>query len=103
MKRGLLFEWNLVQESNPVACDEQMSTLLKKAIMDSGYEVVQLVSGAGHDAVPISEISPVAMLFVRCFQGISHNPLENVELKDIAAAIHVSDNFIKNLIDKFKI
>jgi allantoate deiminase len=101
-KRGLLFEWNLVQESNPVSCDDQLSTLLKKAIADSGYEVVQIVSGAGHDAVPISEISPVVMLFVRCFQGISHNPLENVELKDIAAAIHVSDNFIKILINKFK-
>lgn len=101
-KRGLLFEWKLVQESNPVSCDEQMTLLLKSAIRDSGYEIVQLVSGAGHDAVPLSEISPVAMLFVRCFQGISHNPLENVELKDIAAAIHVSDNFFKNLIDKFK-
>ena len=102
MRRGLLFEWNLVLESNPVACDEQMSSILQKTITDSGYEVVWLVSGAGHDAVPISEIAPVAMMFVRCFQGISHNPSENVELKDIAAAIHVSDNFILNLIDKFK-
>jgi acetylornithine deacetylase/succinyl-diaminopimelate desuccinylase-like protein len=38
------------------------------------------------------------MLFVRCFKGISHNPLEDVELKDIAAAIKVSDNFIYQLI-----
>jgi len=35
---------------------------------------------------------------VRCFKGISHNPLENVETKDLAAAIKVSDNFIQQLI-----
>ena len=61
-------------------------------------QIVELVSGAGHDAVPVSEVSPVIMLFVRCFKGISHNPLENVELKDMAAAIKVSDNFIQQLI-----
>jgi allantoate deiminase len=100
-KRGIIYEWNLVQESNPVTCNEQLNSLLKKSISESGYEVVHLVSGAGHDAVPISQIAPVAMMFVRCYQGISHNPSENVELKDIAAAIHVSDTFIENLIDKF--
>ena len=60
--------------------------------------VVELVSGAGHDAVPVSAVSPVTMLFVKCFKGISHNPAENVELNDMAAAIKVSDNFISQLI-----
>ncbi len=44
-------------------------------------KLVELVSGAGHDAVPVSEVSPVAMLFVRCFKGISHNPLEECRTK----------------------
>jgi acetylornithine deacetylase/succinyl-diaminopimelate desuccinylase-like protein len=79
-----------------------MNTLLAQAIKDSGYEVIHLVSGAGHDAVPISEVSPVCMLFVKCFKGISHNPLENVELSDIAAAVEISDNFIQHLIKKNK-
>jgi hydantoinase/carbamoylase family amidase len=99
-KRGILLEWNLIQQSKPVACDAVMNELLSKSITDAGYNVVEMISGAGHDAVPVSAVSPVSMLFVRCFKGISHNPLENVELKDLAAAIKVSDNFIRQMVIK---
>jgi acetylornithine deacetylase/succinyl-diaminopimelate desuccinylase-like protein len=58
---------------------------------------VKLASGAGHDAVTISQVAPVAMLFVKCFKGISHNPLENVEIDDIAVVSEVADNFIRRL------
>jgi acetylornithine deacetylase/succinyl-diaminopimelate desuccinylase-like protein len=97
-KRNIEIEWRPVQQTKPVACDGVMNELLRKSIEESGYKTVDLVSGAGHDAVAVSEVAPVAMLFVRCFKGISHNPKENVELKDLAAAIEVSDNFIKSLL-----
>ncbi|RKR83811.1 allantoate deiminase [Mucilaginibacter gracilis] len=97
-KRKITLNWNLIQETQPVTCDEGLSKLLEKAISASNIETVKLVSGAGHDAVPISQVSPVSMLFVRCYKGISHNPLENAELKDIAAAIEVSDKFLEELI-----
>ena len=98
IKRNILLEWNLIQQTKPIVCNAEMNKLLAQSIKEAGYELVELVSGAGHDAVPVSAVSPVAMLFVRCFKGISHNPLENVELKDLAAAIKVSDNFIAQLI-----
>jgi len=97
-KRNIALEWNLIQQTAPVFCDANMNALLSQSINEAGYEVIRLASGAGHDAVPVSEVSPVAMLFVKCFKGISHNPLENVELKDMAAAIKVSDNFIARLV-----
>ena len=53
-----------------------------------------LVSGAGHDAVPVSAVAPATMLFIRCYKGISHNPLEDVALPDLAAAIAVAERFI---------
>lgn len=95
-KRKLYFEWQLIQQTNPVTCDEKMRVALAQSIEDSGYEVIEITSGAGHDAVPVSEVSPVAMLFVKCTKGISHNPLEAVELEDIAAALKVAENFIHN-------
>jgi allantoate deiminase len=98
LRRNISFEWNIIQETQPVACDQKMNTLLSQSIAAAGYEVVQLVSGAGHDAVPVSQVSPVAMLFVKCYRGISHNPLENVEVHDIAAALNVADRFIEQLI-----
>lgn len=97
-KRDIDYHWNLIQSTKPVACNQQLNNLLAQSIKDANFQVIELVSGAGHDAVPISEVSPVTMLFVRCYKGISHHPLENVEQEDIAAAIKVSDNFINHLI-----
>ncbi|GAB3956596.1 allantoate amidohydrolase [Spirosoma harenae] len=99
-KRLVKIEWKLIQETAPVACDSALTNQLVKAIDASGFEVIRLVSGAGHDAVPISQIAPVAMLFVRCFKGISHNPLEDVEVDDLAAALQVADTFVDYLIDQ---
>jgi allantoate deiminase len=95
--RQLDVHWQLIQETTPVVCDTTMSSLLQDAVTTAGYETVHLVSGAGHDAVPISAVSPVCMLFVRCYKGISHHPLENVETADIAAALKVSDEFMHQL------
>lgn len=95
--RKIYFEWNLVYETNPITCDESLIKLLKKSIKQKGIEVIEMESGAGHDAVAISSVAPVSMLFVKCYKGISHNPLEKVEIKDIGAALEISDNFIQQL------
>ena len=95
--RNIEFKWELVQETEPVVCDRSLNDLMEKAIIKNDIPVEILVSGAGHDGVQIAKVSPICMLFVRCFKGISHNPLENVEIKDIAAAITVSEDFIKQL------
>lgn len=99
-RRSLKVFWKVIQENHAVHCDEHLVKELEEAISASGFNPVKLVSGAGHDAVPISEVAPVVMLFVRCYKGISHNPLEDVEIKDIAAALQVSDLFLKALSKK---
>jgi allantoate deiminase len=90
--RNLGLNWDLIQYTAPITCDAGMNNLLAQAIRES------LVSGAGHDAVPVSAVSPATMLFVRCFKGISHNPLENVEERDLAATLQVVDRFLSSLI-----
>lgn len=99
--RPISVNWNLVQETAPVVCDTDLMNRLARSIQESGYEVIPLVSGAGHDGVPISRVSPIAMLFVRCFNGISHNPLEDVELDDMAAALGVADTFLDSMIEYY--
>ncbi|GAB3696227.1 allantoate amidohydrolase [Spirosoma flavus] len=100
-KRNVEITWTLIQETAPVTCDANLNATLAQSILNSGYPLIELVSGAGHDAVPISSVAPVSMLFVRCFKGISHNPLEDVELNDIAAALQVGDTFLNHLIDQY--
>ncbi|HWH62995.1 MAG TPA: M20 family metallo-hydrolase [Ginsengibacter sp.] len=99
-KRKVYFEWNLVQETNPIACDERLTRLLKKSIKEVKMEVVELESGVSHDSVIISSVAPVAMLFVKCYKGISHSPLEKVDIKDIATVLEISDNFMQQLIQQ---
>ena len=42
----------------------------------------------------MSRVAPVAMLFVRCAGGVSHNPAESVEEADVAVAIDALERFL---------
>lgn len=55
-----------------------------------------LSSGAGHDTMAMAKIYPVAMLFMRCEKGISHNPTEAVSISDIIVATEVLAEFLIN-------
>ena len=54
-----------------------------------GYRHMDIVSGAGHDAVHIAGVAPTAMIFVPCEGGISHNEIENAKPEDLAAGCNV--------------
>ena len=68
--------------------------LLEQAIVDLHYPLLSLSSGAGHDGVTLSELTSIAMLFVRCRAGISHNPAESVTVEDVDVALKVLERFI---------
>ena len=50
---------------------------------------MDIVSGAGHDAVYMAKVAPTGMIFVPCEDGISHNEIENATPEDIAAGCQV--------------
>jgi allantoate deiminase len=99
-RHGLRLEWKLVQQSAAVPCDKTLTHVFSQCVAKHGLEVLKLPSGAGHDAVALSEICPVAMLFVRCKDGISHNPAESVKTSDVASAIGVLADFVQTLATK---
>ena len=100
-KRGIYFEWKLLHDTEAVDCDEGLISYLADAVKAKNIELAELVSGRGHTAEVISKVAPVAILVVKCFKGISNNPMENVKVDDIAAALEVSTHFVQNL-GKFK-
>lgn len=93
--RGLALEWEVVQETKAVACSTALTQRVTEAVVESGHPFVRLPSGAGHDAVMLSTIVPIAMLFVRCAGGVSHNPAESVTVEDVAAAIDATTRFLE--------
>ncbi|KAK9937221.1 hypothetical protein M0R45_014025 [Rubus argutus] len=81
-------------DANAVICDSELTSKLKSAaylglkrmtgsVQD---EVPVLMSGAGHDAMALSHLTKVGMLFVRCRGGISHSPEEHVLDDDVWAS-----------------
>ena len=95
--RGIALDWRIVQESRALACDPALTERLARAIEALGYPLLALPSGAGHDGVAIAALTPIAMLFVRCKGGVSHNPAESVDLADVGVAIDVLGRFLLEL------
>jgi allantoate deiminase len=93
--RGVEYHWRVKQENRAAPTDPRLTALLARAVEELGYPVEHLPSGAGHDAAAVAEIAPIAMLFVRCRGGISHNPAESVEPEDVAVAIDVVSRFLE--------
>jgi acetylornithine deacetylase/succinyl-diaminopimelate desuccinylase-like protein len=54
-----------------------------------------MMSGAGHDAMAIADITKIGMVFVRCAGGVSHNPAEFVDPRDVAAAAAAFATFME--------
>lgn len=96
-KRNIYFEWKLLHETDPVACNKKFRKLLANSISEKNIEVINLDSGPVHDAAIISQIAPVIMLFIKCVKGTERHPLENVSDYDIATALDICDHFLEQL------
>ena len=54
-----------------------------------GLSTMDIVSGAGHDAVYLARLAPTAMIFVPCAGGISHNEIEDARPEHLEAGCNV--------------
>lgn len=85
----------------PVVSDERILGELEAAADQLGLKCARLPSGAGHDAMSMAALCPVAMIFVPSRDGISHSPLEFTSTEDcvngarllLAALLRLDDEF----------
>ena len=73
----------------PCHFDQACIAAVRDSAARLGYRHMDIVSGAGHDAVYIAGVAPTAMIFVPCEGGISHNEIENAKPEDLAAGCNV--------------
>jgi beta-ureidopropionase / N-carbamoyl-L-amino-acid hydrolase len=69
--------------------DPECIAAVRDAAGALGYKHMDIVSGAGHDAVYVSRVAPTGMIFVPCEGGISHNEIENASAADLQAGCNV--------------
>jgi allantoate deiminase len=98
--RGIFVSWEVVQETASVPCQPELTALLALAAQSHQHEVLELPSGAGHDAAVLGKITPAVMLFVQCRDGLSHHPDESAKVEDIAVALDVMNDFLQLLAEK---
>ncbi|MBJ7309715.1 Zn-dependent hydrolase [Rugamonas sp. CCM 8940] len=62
---------------------------VRKATAALGYSTMDVVSGAGHDAIYAARLAPAGMIFVPCKDGISHNEIEDAKSEHLEAGCNV--------------
>lgn len=96
-RRGLKLECSASQHQPAVACDPNLVLAMENAVGRAGFPLRRMTSGAGHDAMILAQKVPVAMLFLRSPDGISHHPDERVLPGDVAAALSAGLHFLEEL------
>lgn len=78
-----------VVKFEPCVFDADCVASVRQAATQLGYAHMEVVSGAGHDAVYVNQVAPTAMIFVPCKDGISHNEIEDAQPEHLAAGCNV--------------
>ena len=83
----------------PVTFAPQCITAVQNAANLLGYSSKVMISGAGHDAMYLSSVTPTGMIFVPFKDGLSHNEMEHSEPEDLIAGCNVLLHTVLELAD----
>ena len=81
---GLALQVREISLVPPTHCDERIQGEIERAAQALGLTHRRLPSGAGHDAMWMSGLGPIGMIFVPCRGGRSHCPEESIEPRQAA-------------------
>jgi N-carbamoyl-L-amino-acid hydrolase len=88
-ERGLLLTIEPTVDFPPTPFAPECMNAIRAAAQRLGYPTMELVSGAGHDAIHLADVCPSAMIFVPCKDGISHNEIEDAKPEHLTAGCNV--------------
>ncbi|WNC17345.1 M20 family metallo-hydrolase [Brevibacillus brevis] len=84
MEGGLTYTITEDTNSDPRYCAPWIKDIIREEGRVLGIEARELMSGPFHDALALSYVCDYGMIFVRCKDGISHNPAEFSSFEDVA-------------------
>ena len=98
-RRGLSSHWQETHKAGAVACSDWWQQLQSRVLAELDMEPLRLMSGAGHDAMAMAEVTDCAMYFMRCRGGVSHHPDESIEQADLKPTLAAMAQTILRLAD----
>ncbi|WP_036185054.1 Zn-dependent hydrolase [Ureibacillus manganicus] len=93
-RRNLEIQVEKISEEKSVLMDSTIIDKLASVCEKLEYKHIKLSSGAGHDAMYMSKLTPTGMVFVPSHLGISHNPAEHTTMEQIWKVINVLKNCV---------
>ncbi len=75
--------------SEPRYCADWIKEIIHEECKGLNLDAPELMSGPFHDAMALSYACDYGMIFVRCKDGISHNPLEYSSYEDLALGAEI--------------
>lgn len=89
-EHGLRYEIREDTNSEPRYCAGWIMDAIRESAREMGKnDVPELMSGPFHDSLSMSYACDYGMIFVRCKDGISHNPREYASPEDIAEGVEL--------------
>lgn len=86
---GVQVELRLAQYNQPTPFDPALVEMVRQGAARRALPAMDIVTGAGHDAVHMAMVHPTAMIFVPCKDGVSHNEIEDAQPEHLEAGCNV--------------
>jgi allantoate deiminase/N-carbamoyl-L-amino-acid hydrolase len=99
-KHQLTYEISEDTKSDPRYCADWIKELIHNECKTLQLDAPELMSGPFHDALALSYACDYGMIFVRCKDGISHNPLEYSSYEDLALGANVMLGTVAGILKK---
>ena len=99
-QHGLTYEISEDTKSEPRYCADWIKDIFAAQCKAVGLDAPQLMSGPFHDSLALSYACDYGMLFIRCKDGISHNPLEYASYEDLSLGTEVLFNTVLEVLKK---
>ena len=98
--RGLTLEVVETHRAPAAPCAPWLQEAVASGIRATGdVDPTAQWSRAGHDAMAMAATTEIGMLFVRCFDGISHHPGEDVREVDVARGLDALEHAVLAVVD----
>ncbi len=99
-KHKLTYEISEDTKSDPRYCADWIKEIIHTECQKLQLDEIELMSGPFHDALALSYACDYGMIFVRCKDGISHNPLEYSSYEDLALGANVMLGTVIQILEK---
>ena len=85
--RGVDVEVDWVSAEPPIDCADGVRREIRKVVQELGCSLLELPSGASHDAAHLAQLCPMGMIFIPSKDGRSHCPEEWSEPPEVALGV----------------